>query len=151
VLRRIELAGKLDDNNVVYEIESPEFLYRVTLRVFGVIEDLDEISRKLGLSPTLIHRRGERRGPRSLEYKEDTWQYTPSVDEREPLSVHLRALWSVIEHKVSYVKELKDSFGVDISCGFRTNCHISGLEVPSDCLEMFVKLGIPFGFSIIIF
>jgi hypothetical protein len=44
------------------------FAYSATLRIFGTIPDLDEITRTLGIEPTHAHRRGERRTPSSAPY-----------------------------------------------------------------------------------
>jgi len=58
------LAGKERD-------EDTYFAYSATVRIFGDITNMDEISTELGLQPTDSHRKRERRGPRSAGYRHD--------------------------------------------------------------------------------
>jgi hypothetical protein len=63
--------------------EEPEyyFHFRATLRIFGQIDDLDEITQVLGLMPTHAHCRGEKRIPSAEPYDNDMWSYTIPVPE----------------------------------------------------------------------
>ena len=70
------------------------FAYSASLRIFGSIPDLEEVTQRLGVTPTSVHRRGERRGPKSQPYKHDMWCYHAPVSENEPLHVHIDALWN---------------------------------------------------------
>src|SRR5436309_28201 len=94
------------------------FNFRASLRIFGEIADLDEISRVLGLSPTHVHRRGERRFPQSRAYVHDMWSYTAPVARERPLEEHLAILWRALEPHVAYLKELKQKLTVDVFCGY---------------------------------
>lgn len=135
-------------NSVVYEVPEPEFSYSAALRIFGDIKDLAAITQRLGLVPSHVHKRGERPGPRSPEYKHDMWEYTAPVAEQEPLHVHIQSLWEAIISQVGYLKELKKQVTVDVFCGFRTNCRVSGLEIGHESLVLFSELEIPLGISI---
>jgi hypothetical protein len=130
--------------------EETRFAYRATLRIFGDIPDLDELTRQLGVEPTYTHRRGERRGPRSPPYQHDMWSYTAPLSENEPLAAHIDALWGRFRERKDYLLHLKKSLSVDVFLGYRSNCDCAGVGVPHTCLEMFVELEIPFGISIII-
>ena len=132
----------------LYEVEDSELSYRASLRISGKSLNIDEVTARLGLEPTHCHRRGERRGPRSPEYKDDMWMYTAPVREEEPLRAHLRALWEAILFHKDYLKEMKKDFTVDVFCGFRTNCQVAGLEIDYRSLEIFSALEIPLGLSI---
>jgi hypothetical protein len=125
------------------------FAYSATLRVAGDIPDLDAISQSLGLSPTHAHRRGERKGPRSPEYRSEMWMFTAPVDEERPLHEHIDSLWTHLEPHREQILELKRRHKVDVFLGYRSNCGSAGVEVPHSSLEMFIQLGIPFGLSII--
>src|SRR5687767_3704079 len=83
------------------------FHHHATLRIFGVIEDLDSISRVLGVDPTHTHRRGERVGRYSWSYEHDMWSYTADVPEQRPLTEHLDALWLIVAPHLGYLKGLK--------------------------------------------
>ena len=130
--------------------EETYFAYSATLRIFGDIADLDEISEKLQLQPSKTHRKGEMRGPRSVPYKHDMWSYMPAVPEEEPLHKHIDALWTVLRPHKDYLLELKKTLTVDVFLGYRSNCDMAGLEVPHTSLGMFSQLEIPFGVSIIV-
>jgi hypothetical protein len=138
------------DDEIIYQVENPYFCYSATLRVSGEISDLDEITRRLDLTPTHAHRKGEKRGPRSPGYKQDMWAYKPPVEETRPLEEHIQALWDAIRPNTSYLKFLKQTLKVDVFCGYRTNCSTAGFEVDHKCLGLFVELEVPFGVSVIV-
>lgn len=46
--------------------------------------------------------------------------------------------------------DLKKRAHVDVFLGYRSNIDHAGVEVPHTCLELFTRLEIPFGLSIII-
>jgi hypothetical protein len=130
--------------------EADYFHYGATLRIHGANVPLAEIGERLGVQPTHVHRRGERRGPSSPGYRDDAWHYQPAVPETEPLERHLEALWQVVRPALDYLKALKRRFHVDVFCGYRSNCDHAGFEVPHRCLELFTALEVPFGVSVII-
>ena len=126
------------------------FFYSATLRIFGDISDLDEVSSHLGLRPTSVHRKGDKRGPRGSGFSHDLWSYTVPVDKRQPLSEHIDALWTQLKPHRDYLVELKSCLRVDVFLGYQSNCDSAGVEVPFTSLEMFVELKIPLGVSIIV-
>lgn len=144
--------GGFSDKGVIslYEVTEPEFLYSATLRVYGAIGDLDAITRRMGLMPSYVHRKGERPGPRSPEHKHDMWQYRAPLEEQEPLEAHIDVLWKAIRPHADYLKSLREGLSVDVFCGVRTNCSIFDVEVGSNCLEIFSTLKVPFSLSVIV-
>jgi len=126
------------------------FAFSATLRIHGDDLPFDEIGRRLGVTPTHAHRKGEQRGPRSPEYTDDAWHFEPAIAESEPLHRHLESLWNVVRPHVDYLKHLKKSHSVDLFCGYRSNSDTAGFEVPYECLAMFAALEVPFGLSIIV-
>ena len=130
--------------------EETYFSYSATLRIFGDIADMEQISANLGIEPTDSHRKGERRGNRSAPYRHDMWSYSPPVEGSKPLHKHIDALWEVLKPHKQYLLRLKKSVTVDVFLGYRTNCDTAGIEVPHTSLEMFAELRIPFGVSIIV-
>lgn len=130
--------------------EEPYFAYSASLRIFGDIPSLDEISQTLGLEPTHTHRKGTRRAKSSSPYSDDMWSYTPSVEKSEPLERHIDALWTRLRPHKQYLKSLKKSLTVDVFLGYRSNSDTAGVEIPHTSLEMFSELEIPLGLSIIV-
>jgi hypothetical protein len=129
------------------------FKHSATLRIFGNIPDLDEITQNLGVTPTHTHRKGDRiflYGPSSRLFEHDHWSYEPSVDENEKLHVHIDALWEVFKDRREYLVELKKSVTVDVFLGYRSNCDNAGIDVPPRSLDIFAELQVPFALSIIV-
>lgn len=127
------------------------FNYSATLRIFGDIPDLDEITRRLGVTPSETHRRGTRGwGPKLPPYKHDMWSYEAPIKKTEPLGVHIETLWNTFREKKEYLLHLKKTVTVDVFLGYQSNCDHAGVEVPYQSLEMFRELQIPFGLSIIV-
>ena len=133
------------------ETDEPiRFAFGAALRIHGDGLPFEEISAQLGVQPTDVHRKGERRGPKSPPYRDDAWHFKPALPETTPLAQHIEALWAVVKPHVQYVRSLKQRYKVDIFCGYRSNCDHAGIEVPHTCLEIFTALEVPFGVSIII-
>jgi hypothetical protein len=127
------------------------FAYSATLRIFGDILDLNEITERLGVAPSDTHRKGDRGwGPDLPPYKHDMWSYNAPVKKTEPLHVHVDALWNTFRERKEYLLQLKQGLTVDVFLGYRSNCDHAGVEVPYRSLEMFWELQIPFGLSIVV-
>src|SRR5262245_31037651 len=76
--------------------EATYFHFSVTLRIHGDDVPFDEITQRLGVQPTRLHRKGERRGATSPAYRDDAWHFEPSLSETETLELHIEALWQVV-------------------------------------------------------
>ena len=133
------------------EADEPNyFACSATLRIHGSSLPFEEISNQLAVDPTRVHRKGERRGPKSPAYRDDAWHFQPALPEDAPLAQHIDALWAVLRPNVNYLKSLKRQYKVDVFCGYRSNCDHAGIEVPYTSLELFTALEIPFGVSVVI-
>lgn len=130
--------------------EPTRFAFTASLRVHGHQVPFQELSERLGVQPTHLHRQGERPGPRSPAHREDAWHFSPALPKTEPLERHIEALWRVVQPHVEYLKSLKERFHVDVFCGYRSNCDWAGFDVSHQCLILFTALEIPFGVSIIV-
>jgi hypothetical protein len=126
------------------------FAHSAGLRIHGQDLPFLKIAEQLQVEPTHIHRKGERKGPRSPGYRDDAWHFSPTVAETEPLQVHIEALWQVVKPHIEYLKSLKQRYHVDVVLGYRSNCDQAGIEVPHTSLELFTALEVRFGVSIII-
>ncbi len=130
--------------------EERYFASSATLRIHSKQLDFEEVSSTLGLVPTHLHRKGEKRGSSANIWRDDAWHYQPDLDESRPLEEHIMALWQAIKPHVAYLKSLKQKHKVDVFCGYRSNCNTAGFDVDHKCLELFMALEIPFGVSIIV-
>ncbi len=131
--------------------ETPYFSYSATLRIFGTIPDLDEITRNLGIPPTHFHRRGDRRSELHAGYEHDMWSYRAPVDRAMPLHTHIDTLWEMIRGRTRYLLSLKSGdLTVDVFLGYRSSSDTAGVEIPYQSLEIFRELQVPFGLSIIV-
>jgi hypothetical protein len=126
------------------------FAYSATLRIFGDIPDLEDISARLGLRATYSHRRNDKPRSTGQEFGHDMWAYSPLLHESEPIEKHIDELWEKLKPHKEYLLGLKKSVAVDVFLGYRSNCDHCGVEVPHSSLEMFLELKIPFGLSIIV-
>lgn len=130
--------------------ETNYFCFSATLRIHGEDIPFEEISRRLGVQPTHLHRKGERRGPKSPPWRDDAWHFEPPLPESEPLERHIEELWMIVKPRLEYLKTLKQRCKVDVFCGYRSNCDTAGFEVSHKCLELFTALEVPFGVSVIV-
>jgi len=126
------------------------FCHSASLRIFGDIVDLSEITRIVGVNPSYMHSKGEMRSSRAKPYEHDMWLYEPDIPEDRSLSEHLDALWSAIERNAHGIKALKKSLKVDVFCGYRSNCDHAGFAVESSSLRIFHELEVPFSVSVIV-
>jgi Domain of unknown function (DUF4279) len=125
--------------------------YSATLRICGVISDLEEITQRLGVAPSATHRIGDRGwGPSLPPYEHDMWSYSAPVKKTEPLHAHIDTLWNTFRERKEYLLNLKQNLTVDVFLGYQSNCDHAGVVVPYQSLEMFRELQIPFGLSIIV-
>jgi hypothetical protein len=130
--------------------EPTYFAFMASLRIHEDALPFEEIGARLGVQPTTMHRKGQRRGPGSPPYIDDAWHFQPALSESALLEEHIHALWQVVKPHVEYLKLLKQRYKVDVFCGYRSNCDHAGIEVSHTCLELFTALEVPFGVSIII-
>jgi hypothetical protein len=130
--------------------EANYFCFSANLRIYGDGVPFEEISERLGVEPTHLHRKGERRGPSSPGWHDDAWHFGPALPETEPLDRHCEGVWQGVRPHVEYLKALKRRFKVDVFCSYRSNCDTAGFEVAYQCLELFMALEVPFGVSVIV-
>jgi Domain of unknown function (DUF4279) len=142
---------RTDGSSGEVQEEEIHFAYSATLRIFGAIADLDEITQRLGVAPSETHRKGDHGwGPSLPPYKHDMWSYNAPVKKTEPLHVHIDTLWNTFRERKEYLLQLKQDLTVDVFLGYQSNCDHAGVEVPYQSLEIFRELQIPFGLSIIV-
>jgi hypothetical protein len=137
-------AGEVQEEKIYFK-------YSAALRIFGTIPDFDEITHRLGVTPSGAHRRGQRGWGENLPpYKFDMWMYNAPTEKAEPLHVHIDTLWNTFRDRKEYLLHLKQNLTVDVFLGYQSNCDHAGVEVPYQSLEIFRELQIPFGLSIIV-
>jgi hypothetical protein len=130
--------------------EENYFAYSATLRIFGEIPDIQEITKRLGVEPSHAHMRGDRQGINSPPYDHDMWSYSPDLPEENPLEEHINQLWAEIAPHKDYLQELKKTLTVDVFLGYRSNCDTAGISLPPESIRVFTELEVRFELSIII-
>lgn len=130
--------------------EANYFCFTAALRIHGDGVPFEEISERLAVEPTHLHRKGELHGSCSSARRDDAWHFEPNLIETDPLERHIEALWEVVRPQLEYLKSLKQRFKVDVFCGYRSNCDHAGFELSHKCLELFTALEVPFGISVIV-
>ena len=93
------LAGEEPD-------EETRFAFSATLRIFGDIPDLTDITIGLEVDPTYTHHKGDRRGPKGPGFPHDMWAYKSPLSETEPLERHIEVVWAQFKRKKDYLLEL---------------------------------------------
>ena len=126
------------------------FKHSASLRIFGDIDDPNEITKLLELNPKLSYKKGEKKTEKSKPYVKSMWLYETDVSEDEQLEFHINALWDKIKNKKDELLKLKEKYTVDVFLGYQSNCCTAGIEFSYKCLDMFIELKIPFGVSIIV-
>jgi hypothetical protein len=108
--------------------------------------NLDEISQRLGVTPTYISEKGKRYGHAKTLCDFDAWSYFSPVNKERPFDEHIMALWDVVRPHIGYLRELKQKFQVNVSLDVKSS--IPRFEIDHRCLELFTKLEIPFRVSV---
>lgn len=118
-----------------------------TLRIFGDLPDLGEISANLGLRPTYTHQKGDPFENGSF-FSHDMWSYTAPLDRDSALYKHIDALWMLLKPHKHYLLKLKNKATVDVFLGWESDRERAGVQLPYGSLEMFQELKIPFELAI---
>jgi len=126
------------------------YCYSASLRIYGDIHDLNEISKIVGVKPTHTHLKGDKRTETSKPRPSDMWLYEPNIHETEKLSKHLNALWAAIGENAEGIKRLKKNLTVNVFCGYRSNCDHAGFDVDYNSLTIFKELEVPFDVSVML-
>ncbi|MGH7963376.1 MAG: DUF4279 domain-containing protein [Candidatus Binatia bacterium] len=134
-----------------HDEQTPEIRVSATLRIFGNIGNLAEITQTLKLSPTHIHRQGEKPSPYATQpYEHDMWMLKAPLPREELLEKHLLWLKEQLSPHREYLRTLAESHTVDIFCGYRTDSDQGGFDLSPEALRLFTELGIRMCVSIII-
>jgi hypothetical protein len=91
------LKGEEPEENVIFN-------YSATLRIWGDIPDLDNITCTLILQPTRTRRKGEVTHVKAAPSEHDMWSYTVPIPEAEPLEKHIDALWTRIRDHTAFAR-----------------------------------------------
>lgn len=123
--------------------------FAATLFIKGDGLDLDEVSQKLGLTPTSISRKGERYGHAQTLCDFDGWFYSPKAGDAQSLDEHIMILWNAIRPHIGYLRDLKQRFDVSISIHIKTGSlcfgkeYATNFEIDHCCVKLFAELEIP--------
>ncbi|MBI4356252.1 MAG: DUF4279 domain-containing protein [Candidatus Omnitrophica bacterium] len=121
-----------------------------SLRIFGKIPSFEIITKRLGVRPDHVHRKGERRSELSKPYEHDSWQVKALVARNRSLEHHVRWLHRRLAKKTPYLKRLAQTHEVDLYCSYHSNYDQGRLEFPPEVLAWCGNLGIPLRVSILV-
>jgi Domain of unknown function (DUF4279) len=117
--------------------------FAASLGISGDGLDLAEISRTLGLTPTIARPKGGHK----VKWN-DQWVYQAPVAKERPLDEHIMALWDAIRPQIPYLREIKEKHQVEIVCSY-IGCYFRGnFKVDRRCLGLFEELDIPFRIAV---
>jgi hypothetical protein len=114
---------------------------RATFIIQGVRLDLDAISRTIGIPPTHTHRMGDL-SKLKKKLPHDMWSLTSPLDRKEPLDMHLKWLCSQMKPHHEFIRSLRVTADVYITCGYTTNKQQCGFSLSPEALAIFTELGI---------
>lgn len=78
----------------------------------------EEISKAIGLAPTKIYVRGQKKNPKySALAKENGWLFRPSDDSSLSFEDQFRILLEIIEDKTNILEVFSKKYYFEISCG----------------------------------
>lgn len=131
-------------------IGDTEIRVSATLRIFGNIDNLSEITDTLNLNPTHVHRKGDVRSALAAPYEADMWSLDAPLPREEPLEKHLLWLKEKLTPHKDYIRKLSQSYTVDVFCGYRTDSDQGGFDLSPEVLSLFSDLGIRMCVSVIV-
>lgn len=118
--------------------------YTVELRIAGQDLDPDEITRSLGISPTQVRRKGERRSGASV-WTENMWAYEVFPSQRDSWSSLSDGLTSLL-NEVLPLKTRLQSFAsankIYLWCGHFTTDFDGGPTLPPELLKLLGEFGV---------
>lgn len=90
---------------------------KVKLDIFSEVLECDEISRRIGISPTRIINKGMSRGKSPvLRYKENIWSFESDISIRQDIDQHIERLREILGIYASKIFELKPACSIQCTC-----------------------------------
>ena len=112
--------------------------YLVSLRISGEALDPSQITTDLGLEPTQVRYKGQRRGPNSI-WEEALWEYeaqpTNGARDWRSLEDGSQVLLSVFDSRQRSLREYQQKFKVFLFCGHFTSSFDGGPTFSPALLE----------------
>lgn len=129
--------------------ERGQVAVELELRVMGRDLEPREVSRLLGLEPTISHRRGDDRTGTAAKYSEGLWAWGPGMAESAPLGEHMGALLDVLEPKVATLHQIRKSGSrMDIFVGIFGPDDNFGFAISHELLERLARLDVDLDFDL---
>lgn len=123
---------------------------QVTFSVRGRKLNFDEITKRLGISPTTTHRAGDPSRLKNKPFPCDAWTLASPLALNESLDAHLKWLADRLRPNYAYIKVLKEQADLSIYWSYIIEEEQNDLVVSSEALGIFTALGIPLVVSILI-
>ncbi len=113
-------------------------------RFLGEGLDPDVVTRRLGIEPSEMHRKGEkRRGPRCCTpWREDLWLLASSLGEGATVEAHVGALLNELEPRAAEIQELRSAgWETSFFVGYFSNTDQCTVSLSAELLRRLGALG----------
>lgn len=151
--RRLERLRRRGQKALARQSErnSTPFRYDAHLRILGVGDHHDDITRQTGIIPTHAHSKGQLRS-RFMKrvYTEDLWMLSSPLGESATMDAHLSWLRETIQPHYAYFEKLvARASSADICLGCLSDSPYPFLELQPSSLDRVreLKLGFTFNFT----
>jgi hypothetical protein len=104
--------------------------------------DTDEISRRLGLSPTHVHRVGDADARGNL-FEHAMWSLQSPLNEAQPPDTHFKWFKQQLNPHYEFLRSLKCDAQLHIYCGYNCDNEQDGFTLSPEALAIFTELEIP--------
>lgn len=122
----------------------------VSLRFFGDDLDPDQVSEKLGVSPTSARRKGDVMRHDDLEHVAPTgsWLLSSERQSHNRLEAQIVSLFERLTSDLSVWRELTSKYKADLFCGLWSEAWNRGLELSADVTRAMADRGLALGFDV---
>lgn len=125
------------------------FKFSASIRIGGLNLPFSEYNDLFRVLPSRLHRKGDSNG--TSVFDDDMWLYesTQKIKDTIPLEYHLMHLNEIFLPHIEYIKEMqKNRCDIKLYTSYYSNCDHGGIELPFECLRLYIELNQPFGIGI---
>ena len=129
-----------DTGKVIAEVGGPIDECGVCLAIYGEDLDPDELTARFGCQPTHAHRRGDKRGPRSLPAQKGAWLLELRGEPPDTAEVLTRRIVQSVPSDPELWRHLKDRFVFQMRYGIHLTGWNKGFELPAELVASISRL-----------
>ena len=122
-------------------------------RLYFVVHDFGDdpgvVTRLLGITPTHVLRRGQRRpGPNAPPAKYELWALDSTLPEAAPFDEHLASIVSQLEAAAGGMREVMARFSAHLQCHSHFSTNNPGFAIPAALVQRVAALGLGIDFDL---